>query len=65
MEEGEREDMQEENQANQSAGPVVIRAAATEEETESDDSGPPGLMDMDGNIVSSRGQTNTPLLEAD
>ena len=45
--------MQEENQANQSAGPVVIRAAATEEETESDDSGPPGLMDMDGNIVSS------------
>merc|ERR1719500_2172331 len=53
MEEGEREDMQEESQANQSAGPVVIRAAATEEETESDDSGPPGLMDMDGNIVSS------------
>ena len=44
---------EEENQANQSAGPVVNRVAATEEETESDDSGPPGLMDMDGNIMSS------------
>ena len=38
-------------EARQPAEPAVMREEATDEE--SDDSGPPGLMDMDGNIVSS------------
>ena len=42
---------------NQEAGQPADTAAmgdeTEEEEMESDDSGPPGLMDMDGNIVSS------------
>ena len=38
-------------EARQPAEPTVMREEATDEE--SDDSGPPGLMDMDGNIVSS------------
>ena len=38
-------------EARQPAEPAVMREEATDEE--SDDSGPPGLMDIDGNIVSS------------
>ena len=50
----EREDNHVEHEARQPAEPVDMREEATsEEEIESDDSGPPGLMDMDGNIVSS------------
>ena len=57
MEEGEEE--REENHVGQHvrqpAEHAVMRDERTteDEEIESDDSGPPGLMDMDGNIVSS------------
>ena len=58
MEEGEeeREGIHVEEQAGQPTEPAVItrdEATTEEEEIESEDSGPPGLMDMDGNIVSS------------
>ena len=60
MEEGEEETLREDERARQGGGgqevePAVNRvlAAEGEETTESDDSGPPGLMDMDGNVLSS------------
>jgi len=40
-------------EAGQPADPAAMGDETVEEEMESDDSGPPGLMDMDGNIVSS------------
>ena len=60
MEEGEEETLREDERARQGGGgqevePAVnrVRAAEGEETTESDDSGPPGLMDVDGNVLSS------------